>query len=93
VLSTQKSDGKCRKFPTSFPTFFVLFISPASQSQWRGFHALCLYLTYVLGIFKVNILLNALSTLMKIARHRVESRSIEQVPNQFKSKRQSSGKF
>jgi hypothetical protein len=52
-----KPDGKCRKFPTSFPAFFVLFISPTSQTQWRGFHALCIDLTYVLGIFKVNILL------------------------------------
>jgi hypothetical protein len=81
MFSTQKPDGKCRNFPTFFPTFFVLFISPTSQTQWRGFHALCLDLTYVLGIFKVNILLDALSTLMKIARLRVESRSIEQVPN------------
>ena len=76
-----------------FPTFFVLFISPTSQTQWRGFHALCFDLNYVLGIFKVNILLNELSTLMKIARLRVESRSIEKVPNQFKSKGQSSDKF
>jgi hypothetical protein len=76
-----KSDGKCKKFPTFFPTFFVPFISFASQTKWRGFPAQCFGLTYVLGIFKVNILLDALSTLMKIARLRAESRSIEQVPN------------
>ena len=81
-----------KNFPL-FPTFFVLFISPTSQTQWRGFHAKSFVLTYVLGIFKVNILLCALSTLMRIARLIVESRSIEQVSNQSKSKCQSSDKF